>query len=163
MSIEQLKQQILMLRRQRAAVQVQIARAVQSRHATIIEFDKDIADKTTIALDFDMQIAEETRKYTTILANGAAPNTDDKPRRPLGAVGTMIEVHPTMAHIYDAVTTAGVYTVPKALNAKNEAIVNKFCGDLVALGIARWNGNSTLVPQSLSKLQNPVGMPEPRK
>lgn len=142
MKIDDLKQQILMLRRQRAAVQVQIARAHVERHNTLIELDKGIAEKTTIVLDLDMQIAEETRKYATIQSS----DTSDKPRRPLGAVGTMIEVHPTMAHIYDAVTTAGVYTVPKALNAKNEAIVSKFCGDLVDIGVARWSDTNTLVP-----------------
>lgn len=72
MSIYDLKQQILMLRRQRAAVQVQIARAIHARHTTVTALDADIAEKTGIALDLDMQIAEETRKYATIQANGPA-------------------------------------------------------------------------------------------
>lgn len=69
MNTGQLKQHIHMLRRQRAAVQVQIARAVQSRHAAIVEFDKDINEKTTIVLDFEMQIAEHMREFTKMLAN----------------------------------------------------------------------------------------------
>lgn len=158
MNADQLKQHIIMLRSQRAAVQLQIAHAVQDRHATIIEFDNDINEKTTIALDLDVQIAEHMRDYATKLRQ---PDTSDKPYRPLGPKGELIQVHPTMAHIFDAVTTAGVYTVPKALNTRNSVIVSKFCADLVDLGVARWKDGMTLVPPNHSGLQNPVGMPSP--
>lgn len=79
MNADQLKQHILMLRNQRAAVQVQIARAVQLRHAEIVEFDKTINEKTAIALDFDVQIAEHMREYTTMQAS--------KPRTPFEECG----------------------------------------------------------------------------
>jgi len=155
MNADQLKQHILMLRNQRAGIQVNLARAHVERHTVLTNIDKDIAAFNGLVLDLDVQIAEHMRDYTTKLRE---PDTSDKPRRPLGAVGTMIEVHPTMAHIYDAVTTAGVYTVPKALNEKNRAIVTKFCCDLVEFGVARWKDSMTLVP---IKPVNPVGMPSP--
>lgn len=154
MNADQLKQEILMLRRQRAGIHVLVTRLAHERHTTLVALDKAINEKTDIVLDIDVRIAEHVSAYTKIQAS----DTSDKPYRPLGPKGALIQVHPTMAHIFDAVTTAGVYTVPKALNERNRAIVTKFCGDLVDVGVARWKDGMTLVPL---KPVNPIPMPSP--
>lgn len=156
MTLDQLKSQMTMLRNQRAQVQARAAGALHERAAAyreLIAMDLSIADMQKIAADLTAQMAETDRQIVEI--ESAAP-AGDKPMRPLGPRGAIVEVHPTMAHIYDAVCTVGVYTVPRALNQGNENIVRRFCADLVDLGIATWKDNRTLVPQSLAALQKRV-------
>lgn len=161
MNADQLKQEILMLRRQRAGIHVLVTRLAHERHTTLLKMDKEINEKTDIVLDLDVRIAEHVSAY----AKMQAAENSDTPHRPLGPNGALMQVHKTTAYVYDKFMADGVFRV-KDHNPLDRThgrhLQMQACDLIIRAGLAYAVGDRK-GDYSIRKQpqQNPVDMPSP--